>query len=92
MINEFKVCDPFTFAGQKILSGAKRGLILIVLFFLPALSKYIEKFTVGPAKYFRYIFWDSINTRENSGIKRGDLVDHFINLKNGEQISDYSKL
>ena len=91
MINEFKVCDTFTFAGQRILSGVKRGLILIVLFFLPALIKYIENFMVGPAKYFRHIFWDSVNTREKSGMKRGDLVDHFINLKNGEQIPNYSK-
>lgn len=45
---------------------------------------------VGPAKYFRLIFWDSMNTREKTRIKRGDLIDHFINLKNGEQISEYS--
>ena len=47
---------------------------------------------VGPAKYFRYIFWDSVNTREKNGIKRGDLIDFFINLKNEEQIPNYSKL
>ncbi|XP_003424479.1 cytochrome P450 6k1 [Nasonia vitripennis] len=76
-------------AGQKILSGAKRGIILIILFFLPGLIKFIENFMVGPAKYFRLIFWDSMNTREKTGIKRGDMIDHFINLKNGEQISEY---
>ncbi|XP_058791873.1 cytochrome P450 6k1-like [Phymastichus coffea] len=83
--------DSITFweAGQKILSGAKRGIILIILFFLPGLIKFIENYMVEPAKYFRTIFWDSMNTREKNGIKRNDLVDHFINLKNQEQMPDY---
>ena len=46
---------------------------------------------VGPAQYFRTIFSDSINTREKRGNQRGDLVDYFISLKNGEQRADYSK-
>lgn len=79
------------FVGQKILAGVKRGLILIILFFLPGLIQFIENFMVGPAKYFRLIFWDSMNTREKTGIKRGDLIDYFIHLKNGEQLPDYSK-
>lgn len=65
-------------------------MILIILFFLPGLIKFIENYMVEPAEYFRTIFRDSINAREKNNIKRGDLVDHFINLKNEKQIPEYS--
>ncbi|XP_014211785.1 cytochrome P450 6k1-like [Copidosoma floridanum] len=76
-------------AGQKILSGLKRGIIVIILFYVPGLIKFVENFMVGPAEYFRIVFGDSIRRREQNNAKRNDLVDHFIGLKNGEQRPDY---
>ncbi|KAJ8683073.1 hypothetical protein QAD02_018865 [Eretmocerus hayati] len=76
-------------AGQKILSGVKRGLVLIILFFLPGLIKFIERSMVKPAEYFRTVFWDSMKNREANGTKRGDLLDYFLILKNGDQKEDY---
>lgn len=88
--NSFDKNDTaFWDAGQKILSGTKRGILLIILFFLPSLGKIIEPLTTGPAHFFRHIFWQSVNVREQHGNKRGDLIDSLIMLKNGEQNPDY---
>ncbi|CAL1688884.1 unnamed protein product [Lasius platythorax] len=71
--------------GMKIFKGIKRAIMFIIIFFIPEWCPLIEPFIKEPAKYFREIFWDSMNTREKMGYKREDLMDSMLTLKNGEQ-------
>ncbi|KAL2738804.1 cytochrome P450 6k1-like isoform X1 [Vespula squamosa] len=88
--NSFDENDvAFWEAGQKILAGPKRGIILLTLFFLPEISPFIEPFMKAPAEFFRRVFWDSMNNREKVGNKRDDLIDFLLTLKNGEQMSNF---
>ncbi|KAI4495992.1 hypothetical protein M0802_008207 [Mischocyttarus mexicanus] len=88
--NSFDENDvAFWEAGQKILSGTKRGIILMIYFLLPEITPLIEPLAKGPAEFFRRVFWDSMNTREITGNKRGDLIDSLLALKNGEQNPEF---
>ncbi|XP_035726462.1 cytochrome P450 6k1-like [Vespa mandarinia] len=88
--NSFNENDTaFWEAGQKILTGSKRGIILIILFYLPEIMTFIEPFSKSPAEFFRRVFWDSMNTREQIGYKREDLIDSLLILKKGEQTSNF---
>lgn len=71
--------------GMKIFQGIKGVISFTISFFIPEWCFLMEPFTKEPAKYFREIFWDSMNTREKIGYKRGDLMDFMLTLKNGEQ-------
>ncbi|KAL6448547.1 hypothetical protein ACFW04_000437 [Cataglyphis niger] len=71
--------------GTKIFQGIKRAIMFIIIFFIPEWCSLIEPFIKEPAKYFREIFWDSMNTREKMGYKKGDLIDCMLMLKNGKQ-------
>jgi len=68
-----------------------RGIIFIIQFFLPDWDFLVVPFIKKPANYFRNIFWNSMNTRERLGFKRGDMIDSMLALKNGEQNPIYSK-
>ncbi|XP_046830997.1 uncharacterized protein LOC124429586 [Vespa crabro] len=60
-------------------------------FFFPELTDKIEFKMMGEARgYFSKLFWDTLNEREKSGTKRGDLIDYLIELKNEKQ-NDYFK-
>ncbi|KAK2587190.1 hypothetical protein KPH14_002935 [Odynerus spinipes] len=88
--NSFSEDDvAFWEAGQKILAGPKRGIILLLLFFMPEVAPFIEPLTKSPAEFFRRVFWDSMNTREKVGNVRGDLIDSLLALKNGPQSKDF---
>ncbi|KAG7207142.1 hypothetical protein KM043_001014 [Ampulex compressa] len=89
--NCFREPDGGTFweAGQKILTGFTRGLIVIVVFFLPRLGAIIEPITKKPADFFRQIFWHSMSVREETGEKREDMIDFFLRLKNAEQSAEF---
>lgn len=60
---------------------------IIILFFIPEWDFLVAPFRkrLGSANYFRKIFWDSMNTREQLAFKRGDMIDSLLALKNGEQ-------
>ncbi|XP_015186995.1 PREDICTED: cytochrome P450 6k1-like [Polistes dominula] len=89
--NSFHENDvAFWEAGQKILSGTKRGIIVLIYFLLPEITPLIEPLAKKPAEFFRHVFWDSMNAREISGNKRGDLVDSLLALKNGEQNPEFN--
>lgn len=79
------------FVGITIFNGFMRGIIFIILFFIPEWDFLVAPFIRGPANYFRKIFWDSMNTREKLAIKREDMIDSMLALKNGEQNPIYSK-
>lgn len=84
--NSFDANDTaFWQAGQNVVSGVKRGIILLIYVFVPGLVKFLQPIARKPAQFFRDIFEDSITTREKVGNKRGDFVDSLLALKNGEQ-------
>lgn len=52
----------------------------------------VGPFMTEPARYFRDIFWDSMNVREKSEQKqRGDILDLLITLKNERQDPIFGK-
>ncbi|CAL7947747.1 unnamed protein product [Xylocopa violacea] len=68
----------------------KRGIQFAIMFFFPSASPYIGGQMLGSSTdYFRKVFWDSLDTREASKTKRGDLIDFLIDLKNEKQDSDF---
>ncbi|GAB1863423.1 Cytochrome P450 6k1 [Camponotus japonicus] len=71
--------------GLKIFRGFSRGITFIIQFFIPEWAPLVKPFIQEPANYFREVFWDSMNTREKIGYKRGDVIDSLLALKNGEQ-------
>ncbi|XP_043282476.1 cytochrome P450 6k1-like isoform X2 [Venturia canescens] len=75
--------NEFWQAGQRVLAGLKRGIILIIHFYLPELIPITSLVSKRPAQFFSHVFWDSYKTRERVGNKRGDLVDFLMELKNG---------
>ncbi|XP_076755432.1 cytochrome P450 6k1-like [Xylocopa sonorina] len=67
-----------------------RALQYAIMFFFPQISPYIGTRILGSStNYFRKVFWDSLDTRETSKTKRGDLVDFLIGLKNQKQETDF---
>ncbi|KAL0111373.1 hypothetical protein PUN28_012931 [Cardiocondyla obscurior] len=71
--------------GVTIFRGFMRNIVFIILFFIPEWDFLIAPFIKKPANYFRNIFWDAMNTREQLAFKRGDMIDSMLALKNGEQ-------
>ncbi|KYN21324.1 PREDICTED: cytochrome P450 6k1-like [Trachymyrmex cornetzi] len=57
-------------------------LQLFFLFFLPSIGKYLGGSMLGRyTDYFRKVFWDSMDNRSVTKIKRGDLIDSLLQLK-----------
>lgn len=66
---------------------------MLLAFFFPELTDKVEFKMMGEAReYFDKLFWDTFNEREKSGIKRGDLIDYLIELKNEKQNDEFSKM
>lgn len=60
----------------------KRTLDFFLIFFFPNLTKYLSiKFFGKATNSLRNIFWRVINQRIESNIKRNDLIDCLIELK-----------
>nr|XP_033184375.1 cytochrome P450 6k1-like isoform X1 [Bombus vancouverensis nearcticus] len=60
-----------------------RAIQFSVMFFFPQFSKWIAGQMLGSStNYFRKIFWNSMDTRNMTKAKRGDLIDSLIDLKN----------
>ncbi|XP_043282965.1 cytochrome P450 6k1-like [Venturia canescens] len=60
-----------------------RALRLSSAFFFPGLSKYLGGSMLGEnTDYFRKVFWNSMNSREEGKYERGDVIDGLLKLKN----------
>lgn len=58
------------------------------MFFFPQFSKWIAGQMLGSStNYFRKVFWNSMDTRNMTKAKRGDLIDSLIDLKNKDDLS-----
>jgi len=60
-----------------------RGLELFAIFFFPTIVSLtgIKIFGRDGTAFLRKVFWETINQRLESGIKRNDLIDILIELK-----------
>ena len=63
---------------------------LVTVFFMPELVELIGTRVLFNSSFVRKVFWNAIESREKTGLKRGDFIDSLIQLKNGEQNPDYS--
>lgn len=75
---------------NKVQEGLKfsfvRGLQFSTMFFFPSAAKYVGSTMLGTSTdYFRRVFWDSMDTRESKKVKRDDLIDLLLELKNEKQ-------
>ena len=72
-----------------------RGLEMLSIFFLPTVVRLaqIKMFGKQPTDFLRKVFWETLTQREKSGIKRNDLIDILIELKNSndQDLKDFSK-
>lgn len=61
-----------------------RGFEFLSIFFLPTIVRLarIKMFGKEPTDFLRRVFWETLNQRIKSGIKRNDLIDILIELKN----------
>lgn len=68
-------------------------LAIYSAFFFPNLTKLSKggPFFGDSLKYFREVFWSSMNAHEKSKVERGDLIDFLVKLKNETQDSAFSK-
>lgn len=64
---------------------------LVTVFFMPELVDIIGSPMLFNSQFIRKIFWDAVESREESKFKRGDFIDSLIQLKNGEQNPVFSK-
>ncbi|XP_076286679.1 cytochrome P450 6k1 [Lasioglossum baleicum] len=68
----------------------RRTAQFLFMFFFPSISKYIGGQLLGNATdYFRSVFWDSMENREMSKTKRGDLIDSLIEIKSDVKDNDF---
>ncbi|CAF4904835.1 unnamed protein product [Pieris macdunnoughi] len=63
----------------------KRMFAIFTVFFIPEMIRILGFLILYDSSYMRKVFWNIINAREKSGVKRGDFIDTLIQLKNGEQ-------
>lgn len=79
--------SPFWLAGENALTFTfKRSIQFFSYFFAPNLVKLFRfKFIDGQAcEFLRNMFTDSMKLRMESGVKRNDLIDILLKMKNGK--------
>lgn len=69
-----------------------RGVRFSFMFFFPNFGKYLGGSILGGSTdYFRKVFWNSMDSREVTKAKRGDIIDSLLELKNQPPDSDRFK-
>ena len=63
---------------------------LVIVFFIPEVIELIGTRVLFNSSFIKKVFWDALESREKTGMKRGDFIDSLVKLKNGEQNPDYS--
>lgn len=77
--------------GRAIFEGTyKRGLELLSVFFIPGIVKPFgfTVFGTSTSKFIKKIFWETFNERLRSGVRRHDLIDLLMDLKNSQTHTD----
>lgn len=81
----------FRESGRKIFNFTmSRGFEILTMFFMPSLIKIVRPSFFGKESgdFLRRVFWDTIDFRIQSGIKRDDLIDLLIELRKNHQNQD----
>ncbi|XP_032667814.1 uncharacterized protein LOC116842550 [Odontomachus brunneus] len=89
-INCFDTQTPefYTRAIKPFRQTLTRAVRFFFLFFFPNFGKYLGLRILGDSTdYFRKVFWNSMDNRTATKMKRGDLIDSLIQLKS-ENISN----
>ncbi|XP_011175846.1 cytochrome P450 6k1 [Solenopsis invicta] len=85
-VNSFKNPDAeFRKYGKMMFQfNLIRGLEMLAIFFLPTVTRlaHLKMFGKQPTEFLRKVFWETLTQRMKSGIKRNDLIDILIELKN----------
>ncbi|KAG5339509.1 CP6K1 protein, partial [Acromyrmex charruanus] len=85
-VNSFK--DPnaeFRKYGKMIFQyDTYRSFEMLAIFFLPTIVRLtrIKMFGKEPTDFMRKVFWETLTHRMKSGLKRNDLIDILLELKN----------
>lgn len=95
-VNSFKDPDAeFRKYGKMIFHyDTFRGLEMLAIFFLPTIVRLarIKLFGKQPTDFLRKVFWETLTQRMESGVKRNDLIDILIELKNeNSDLKDFCK-
>ncbi|EFN71133.1 Cytochrome P450 6k1 [Camponotus floridanus] len=63
--------------------GYVRGFEMLASFFFPNITRWanIKMFGKDSSNFLRKVFWETMNQRTESGVKRNDLIDILIDLK-----------
>jgi len=95
-VNSFKDPDAeFRKYGRMIFQyDSIRGFEMLAIFFLPHIVRLakIKIFGKEPTDFLRKVFWETLRQRMESGVKRNDLIDILIELKNNnnEHAEDFT--
>ncbi|KAL6258450.1 hypothetical protein P5V15_010406 [Pogonomyrmex californicus] len=69
-------------AREAFAPSLRRSIQFFFLFFLPKIGRYMGVSMLGDyTDYFRKIFWNSMDNRSATKMKRGDLIDSLLQLK-----------
>ncbi|XP_051168647.1 cytochrome P450 6k1-like [Leptopilina boulardi] len=89
-LNTFKNPDSeFSKNMTHFYHSLRRMLALVTVFFTPEIVGVFGKKVLFDSSFLEKIFWKSIESREKTGLHRGDFVDSLLKLKNGPQNSNY---
>ncbi|EGI65437.1 Cytochrome P450 6k1 [Acromyrmex echinatior] len=73
-----------------------RSFEMLAIFFLPTIVRLtrIKMFGKEPTDFMRKVFWETLTQRMKSGLKRNDLIDILLELKNNnnndEDLKDFT--
>ncbi|XP_025074593.1 cytochrome P450 6k1-like [Pogonomyrmex barbatus] len=92
-VNSFKDPDAeFRRYGKMIFQyDTIRGFEMLAIFFLPTIVRLtkIKMFGKEPTEFLRKVFWETLSQRMKSGVKRNDLIDILIELKNNNNDKEF---
>lgn len=81
--NSFQTSEFYKRSIDGFQITTKRAIQFFLMFFFPDVTKYVGNTLLGTEKaYFWKVFWDSMTSREATKMKRGDVIDFLIELKN----------
>ncbi|XP_046422449.1 uncharacterized protein LOC124180747 [Neodiprion fabricii] len=68
----------------------KRGAELMAVFFIPGITNFFGSmlFEGESSNFMKKVFWETLTTRMQTGLKRNDLIDLLIELRNNQKDDD----
>ncbi|XP_046593944.1 uncharacterized protein LOC107216955 [Neodiprion lecontei] len=68
----------------------KRGAEMMAIFFIPGITNFFGStlFEGESSNFMKKVFWETLTTRMRTGLKRNDLIDLLIELRNNQTDDD----